>query len=93
MIGQSCISVQRVIVLKDVYDQFQEKLLKEVKQLKLGNPYDESGVIGPLVNINETMRVQQWIEEAVDKGATILEGGTIDMLGSIDGYLGMFGLI
>ena len=48
--GQTCVSVQRIYVHKDIKEKFTEKLVKYTSELKLGDPLDENPDIGPLIN-------------------------------------------
>ena len=73
--GQSCISVQRILVHENVYDGFVAALLAKVDGLKLGDPADETTDVGPLIRQSDVERVQQWVNEAVAAGASILTGG------------------
>lgn len=73
--GQSCISVQRVYVHRDLYDEVQSKLVKAVQALGTGDPYDEATRVGPMVDEAAAQRVEQWVDEAVTAGATALTGG------------------
>jgi glyceraldehyde-3-phosphate dehydrogenase (NADP+) len=73
--GQSCISVQRILVHQDVHDAFQDKLLRHVDELKVGDPLDESVTVGPLIREEDAIRVESWIEEACRGGARLLTGG------------------
>lgn len=74
--GQTCISVQRILVHESIVEAFTAKLLALVSQLKSGDPFDEATVVGPLINPAATERVESWIKEAVAQGATILAGAT-----------------
>lgn len=74
--GQTCISVQRILVHDEVYDRFAEKFLTCVKGLAVGDPRDERTVIGPLINEDAARRVEAWVREAVGQGARLLAGGT-----------------
>lgn len=74
--GQSCISVQRIIAHADVYDALRERLVAKAKTLKCGDPKDRETFIGPMIDDGEAERVERWIREAVDGGATLLCGGT-----------------
>jgi acyl-CoA reductase-like NAD-dependent aldehyde dehydrogenase len=76
--GQSCISVQRVLVASEVYEDFAARLTKQVEQLKVGDPMDETVDVGPVIDRGEVDRIGAWIEEAVSQGAEVLTGGTID---------------
>jgi acyl-CoA reductase-like NAD-dependent aldehyde dehydrogenase len=74
--GQTCISVQRVYVHADIYQEFRERLLTEVQKLKVGNPLDEETDIGPVIDPAASERIGSWLEEATDKGAKVATGGT-----------------
>ena len=50
--GQSCISVQRLPVQEDIYDEFKEAFVEKVRGLKVGDPLDEDTFIGPLIDEN-----------------------------------------
>jgi aldehyde dehydrogenase (NAD+) len=76
--GQSCISVQRVLVASEVYEDFAARLTKQVEQLKVGDPMDETVDVGPVIDRGEVDRIGAWIEEAVAQGAEVLTGGTIE---------------
>jgi glyceraldehyde-3-phosphate dehydrogenase (NADP+) len=73
--GQTCISVQRILVHHTIADLFTTKLLLQVARLKGGDPSDDSTVVGPLIDGKAADRVEAWIEEAVSQGARILLGG------------------
>ncbi|MFN3786936.1 MAG: aldehyde dehydrogenase family protein [Sulfurihydrogenibium azorense] len=73
--GQVCISVQRVLVHKEVADEFENLLKKEASKLKYGDPMEEDTDVGPVISINEVDRIQTWISEAVMKGAKVSLGG------------------
>jgi acyl-CoA reductase-like NAD-dependent aldehyde dehydrogenase len=74
--GQTCISVQRILVHESIVETFTAKLLALVSRLKSGDPSDEATVVGPLINPAATERVESWIKEAVTQGATVLAGAT-----------------
>ncbi|MDQ3770945.1 MAG: aldehyde dehydrogenase family protein [Actinomycetota bacterium] len=73
--GQSCISVQRVLVHKDVAERFNELLVTEVNKLKTGDPMDPETDVGPVIDHDSLERISQWVDEAVQSGAEILTGG------------------
>ena len=73
--GQSCISVQRVQIHRDVYDEVKRKLVEKVGALKGGDPRDPETFIGPMISEDDARRVVEWMEEAEQKGATRLVGG------------------
>src|SRR5215472_8923138 len=73
--GQTCISVQRILVEHSVYGKFTDLLVEGVKRLKTGDPLDESTDVGPLIRERDAIRTVSWIEEAVRGGARLLCGG------------------
>jgi acyl-CoA reductase-like NAD-dependent aldehyde dehydrogenase len=73
--GQSCISVQRLIVHESLYERFREKLVSATKALKMGDPKDPNTFIGPMISEGEASRLAGWIQSAVGAGATLLCGG------------------
>ncbi|MBX7192832.1 MAG: aldehyde dehydrogenase family protein [Sandaracinaceae bacterium] len=74
--GQSCISVQRVIVHDAIYEAFRVRFVDAVRALVAGDPRDESTFLGPMISEGEAERLQGWIEDAKARGATILCGGS-----------------
>ncbi|OAS88154.1 MULTISPECIES: aldehyde dehydrogenase family protein [Metabacillus] len=73
--GQVCISVQRVYVQEDIFASFIALLKQKTEKLVVGDPSDESTDIGPMIRIGEAERVESWVNEAVEQGATIALGG------------------
>jgi len=73
--GQSCISVQRILVHKPVFDSFLQKFIDRTKELKTGDPLDEATDIGPLIRPSDAERASGWVQEAVSAGAKLLLGG------------------
>src|SRR5437868_14760607 len=74
--GQTCISVQRILVEQSVYGKFTDLLLAGVSKLKTGDPLDESTDLGPLIRESDAIRAADWVQEAVRGGARLLTGGT-----------------
>jgi acyl-CoA reductase-like NAD-dependent aldehyde dehydrogenase len=74
--GQTCVSVQRVLVEESVLDRFLEILRPKVEGLTVGDPADESVHVGPVIDSAARDRVANWIAEAIDGGATQIGGGT-----------------
>jgi acyl-CoA reductase-like NAD-dependent aldehyde dehydrogenase len=75
--GQSCISIQRILVHERVADAFSERLLADVESLVVGDPLSEATDVGPLITPGDRDRVKGWIEEAVAAGAKLLSGGEL----------------
>ncbi len=73
--GQSCIGVQRILIHVAVYDRLRDMLVKKTKALVSGDPQDEKVFIGPMIDTKEATRLETWISEARDAGATVLCGG------------------
>lgn len=74
--GQTCISVQRILVENSVYGKFTDLLVAGVKNLKTGDPLDESTDVGPLIRESDVIRTLTWIDEAARAGARVLCGGS-----------------
>jgi acyl-CoA reductase-like NAD-dependent aldehyde dehydrogenase len=70
--GQSCISVQRIYVQRDVRDAFLERFLPKVEALKIGDPGEEDTDVGPLISEADRERVAAWVRES---GGEVLTGG------------------
>jgi acyl-CoA reductase-like NAD-dependent aldehyde dehydrogenase len=69
--GQQCISAQRVIVERAVYDKFLELFVAAAKKLKVGDPNDDTTDVGPMVSSAAADRVEQMVADAVAKGAKL----------------------
>jgi acyl-CoA reductase-like NAD-dependent aldehyde dehydrogenase len=75
--GQSCISVQRILVHENVADAFKARLIANVEGLRVGDPLDEATDVGPLITPGDRDRVKEWIDEALASGAELLSGGEL----------------
>ena len=73
--GQVCISVQRVFVSQEIFDQFIEKMVAASGAMVSGNPLDVKTEIGPMITENEAIRVESWVSDAVSSGAKVRVGG------------------
>jgi len=76
--GQSCISVQRILIHAAVYDRFRDMLVERARSLVVGDPKQRDTFIGPMIDEGEAERLKGWIDEAVANGATLLCGGGRD---------------
>jgi acyl-CoA reductase-like NAD-dependent aldehyde dehydrogenase len=76
--GQSCISVQRILIHESIYEALREKLVTATKKLKTGNPHEEDMFIGPMISEGEATRLKGWIDSAVGEGARLLCGGQLN---------------
>ncbi|MED4583664.1 aldehyde dehydrogenase family protein [Brevibacillus choshinensis] len=70
--GQACIAVQRIYVHEDVFQEFTNLYIDEVKQLKVGDPEDPTTDVGPMISEKEASRTEEWVQEAISQGATSL---------------------
>jgi acyl-CoA reductase-like NAD-dependent aldehyde dehydrogenase len=75
--GQSCISVQRIYVKREAYDDFVSRFVPKVQALKVGDPAEEDTDVGPVIDEEARDRIASWVEEAKSTGATVLAGGEV----------------
>ena len=73
--GQNCIGVQRLLVHRDIYDEFKKRFVALTKTYKIGDKLKDETNMGPMITEGEAKRVEEWIAEAKGKGATVLCGG------------------
>ena len=73
--GQSCISVQRVLIHESLFEDLKNRIVTAVAALPNGDPRDEKTVVGPMINEAAAIRVEDWVNEAVTAGAKVLTGG------------------
>lgn len=73
--GQVCVSVQRVYVNQEISDRFIEEFAAATNKLITGNPLDQKTDVGPLITPKEVDRVEEWVNEAIEKGAQLITGG------------------
>lgn len=76
--GQVCISVQRVLIHRPVYECAVEKILAAVKMLTVGDPRDPATDVGPMIDRIKAEEAYRKVQEAVTQGARILTGGTLE---------------
>jgi acyl-CoA reductase-like NAD-dependent aldehyde dehydrogenase len=72
--GQNCISVQRILVQRDIFEEFTDQFIKGVQTLVVGDPRNADTDVGPLITENDAKRAEAWVNEAVAAGATLLYG-------------------
>ncbi len=76
--GQICISVQHILLHRDIHDEFLERFVPMVEGLRMGDPLDEDTQVAAIITESDAVRIEEWIEEARIKGARILCGGQRD---------------
>lgn len=75
MAGQSCISVQRILIHSSLMGTLREKLVAAAKKVKMGDPKKEDTQLGPMISVADAKRIETWVNEAKAKGAVVLCGG------------------
>ncbi len=73
--GQTCVCANRIYVQAGVYDIFAEKLKAAVSQLKMGDGLEAGTALGPLINADAIIKVQEHVADATAKGGTVILGG------------------
>lgn len=73
--GQSCISVQRVLVHSSLYEEFRTRFCARVAALESGDPKKEDTFLGPMIDEAAAIRLERWILQAKERGARVLVGG------------------
>lgn len=76
--GQNCISVQRVLVHKSVYEKMVELLTAAVRSIPHGDPRERETVVGPMIDGRSAEKALAMIQDARDKGARVLVGGELE---------------
>lgn len=76
--GQVCISVQRMFVHEDIWDDFMTRFVEGARRLRVGDPLDPQTDVGPMVDLAAAQRAQLWVDEARSMGGRILLGGSAD---------------
>jgi len=72
--GQVCISLQRIYVNEEIYDEFANEMKKETQKLIVGDPYKDDTFLGPLINEESLDRAKSWIANAIEEGANCITG-------------------
>jgi len=73
--GQVCVSVQRIFVHESIAREVARQLSAAAKNLVVGDPLSDKTEVGPLIRMGEIVRITAWVQEAVDRGAELLQGG------------------
>ena len=70
--GQNCISVQRLLIQRDVFEDFTDLFVDKVRALKVGDPRAADVDIGPMISERDAKRAEAWVSEAQNAGASLL---------------------
>ena len=73
--GEACTAANRLYVAAPLLEEFTDKFVKRMGDMNLGNDLDPSAKLGPLINPNQLATVQELVDDAVEKGATVAVGG------------------
>lgn len=76
--GQICMALNRIIVDKEIHDQFVDEFVKLTGQLKYGDPSDPSIFVGPVINKEQVERIQKDLNESIEQGAELIYGGKVE---------------
>lgn len=79
--GQSCLSIERIYVAREICDRFVETLVYKAKQLKLAYPDLGRGQIGPIIATRQAELIAEQLQDALEKGAIVHCGGTVEAIG------------
>jgi len=75
-VGQNCIGVQRIYIQESIFSEFRNEFVKITRSYKVGPQLDKNTDMGPMITENEAIRVIEWVDDAVKKGANLLTGGS-----------------
>jgi succinate-semialdehyde dehydrogenase/glutarate-semialdehyde dehydrogenase len=76
-IGEACTAANRFIVHADVAEEFSSKLAEKMGALKIGPGLEDDVKVGPLVEEKQRGKVAELVDDAVEKGATVVTGGQV----------------
>jgi len=73
--GQACLAIKRLYIFESIADEFTDKLVAKVKRLRVGPGLQQGTMIGPLHTAHQRQEVEEQVQDAVQRGATVLVGG------------------
>ncbi len=76
--GQRCSAVSRAVVHEAVHDELVERLDAELDEWETGDLFDEDTDLGPVISESQATRVQELVDDALDRGANLVRGGTYE---------------
>lgn len=76
--GQICMALNRILVAKEIYDEFIDSFVKIVSGLKYGDPADKATFVGPVINEEQAERLQGMVEKSIEQGAELIYGGKVE---------------
>jgi betaine-aldehyde dehydrogenase len=75
--GESCVCMSRILAPRSKYDEIASRLTDAFAAMKVGDPYEEDTIVGPLISEAHRERVLGYVQKAVDEGATVATGGKV----------------
>ncbi|MBL4800260.1 MAG: aldehyde dehydrogenase family protein [Emcibacter sp.] len=81
--GQACQSIERIYIAREIYDEFVQKIITKARDIRLNTPNIHSGHLGPIISEQQARIIENQIEDARDKGATIHTGGQLENHGGL----------
>ncbi len=78
--GQVCMSLNRIIVDRKVYDQFVEAFTRRAANIKTGNPTEPDTFVGPIISQKQVDKIQAWVDQSINEGARVLQRGSVNGL-------------
>lgn len=79
--GQTCVCANRIYVQSGIHDAFVERLGRAASEMRVGDGFDPSNVLGPLINEEAKAKLERHVSDALSKGAELVVGGTAHPLG------------
>ncbi|CDR10103.1 aldehyde dehydrogenase family protein [Streptomyces iranensis] len=76
--GQNCISTQRILIARNVYERFRDAFVARTKLLRTGDPLDDSTDVGPMITREAAAATRAKVDAAVSQGAVLLCGNEVD---------------
>lgn len=76
--GETCVAAKRFLVEKEVYDEFKEKFVRKMQEAQMGDPMEKTTKLGPLARKDLLEKLNEQVEDSLEKGAICLTGGNIE---------------
>lgn len=76
--GQICIAINRIIIDRKLYEPFVEKFKEATQSVKVGDPFEDDTVIGPMINRKQVDRAIELVEQTLKEGATLIQEGKVE---------------
>ena len=79
--GQVCLCGSRIFIDASIAEQFTHKFVEKVNAIQVGDPMDEHSIMGSVISLEHLLKVESYIELAIEEGGVVLAGGTREMTG------------